>query len=285
MSVLQRATTAAPSLPSRVVLYAGEGFGKTSFAAHAPKPLFLMTQGETGLLSLLESGRVPAVDHMPDDFKSWRDLTATVRAVRDDRHDFKTLVIDTGNGAEALCTAAVCDDKFGGDWAEYQSYGRGNEQATKVWGDFLRLLDEVRLKRNMAVLILHHAKVKTFQDPAGKDWDQWRPEAVDKLWALTHKWADIITYGGFKVTVDKQDKAKGEMRYLRTDASAAVVSKNRYGMPPEVTAAAGAKNLWDAFAKALRDAKARGVKPAAAADTQATAGESPADQPTAEATA
>lgn len=271
MSLLSRATTAAPSLPSRVVLYAGEGFGKTSFAAHAPKPLFLMTQGETGLLSLLEAGRVPAVSHIPEDFKSWRDLTATVRAVAADPHDYKTLVVDTGNGAESLCTAAVCEREFNGNWAEYTAYGRGNEQATKPWGDFLAQLDEVRTRRGMAVLILHHAKVKSFKDPAGKDWDQWRPEAVDKLWALTHKWADVIAFGGVKVSVNKQDKATGgEQRFLRTDTSAAIVAKNRYGMPAEVTAPAGAQNLWAAFAKALREAKARGQAAPQPAAGQAT---------------
>lgn len=268
-SVLSKVTNQAKPQPPRVVLYAAEKFGKTSWATHAWKPIFLMTQGETGLKSLLEAGRVPAVDHFPDDFQSWGELLRAVRALKDDPHDYRTLVIDTGNGAELMCQAAVCADQFNNNWGEFLSYGRGNEQATKEWAKFLAALDEVREARRMAVVILHHAKVKTFSDPAGKDWDQWRPECVDKLWALTHKWADVILFGGFKVSVNRDDNAVSESRYLRAEVSGSIVAGNRYGLPAELTAPAGAANLWKAFADALTKAKANGRPPAAKETTAA----------------
>ena len=87
MSLLAKVTNTTPSLPSRVVLYAAEKWGKSSFAAHAPKPVVLMTAGETGLLSLIEARNVPAVDHVPDDFRTWPGLLAAVRALRDDPHE------------------------------------------------------------------------------------------------------------------------------------------------------------------------------------------------------
>jgi len=269
MSILSRITREAKPLPPRIVLYAAEKFGKTSWAAHSWNPIFLMSPGETGLLSLLEAGRVPPVDHFPTDFQDWWALQEAVKALRDDEHSFRTLVLDTGNGAELLCAKAVCEEAFRGDWEAYTDYGKGNERATKVWAEFLKLLDEVRVKRRMAIIILQHAKVKSFQDPAGKDWDQWRPEAVEKLWALTHKWADCILFGGFKTQV-KADKAIGESRYIRAEACGPIVAGNRYGLPAELTAAPGADKLWKAFADALAAAKSRGAKateakPAAAA--------------------
>jgi hypothetical protein len=256
-SLLSTVTRAAPSLPSRLVLYAAEKFGKTSFAAHAPAPVFLMTAGETGLLSLMEAGRVGPTDHFPDDFKSWDQLQEAVRALRRDPHQFKTLVLDTANGAEQLCQRHVCDSMFNGSWSDYQDYGKGDVQAAKEWGAFLRTLDDLRTARKMAVVFLHHARVKTFANPAGKDWDQWRPECMEKCWALTHKWADVILFGGFKVNVVK-DKATGETRYLRANASAAIVAGNRYGLPDEITAPAGADHLWRAFAIALQKSKSAG---------------------------
>jgi len=257
MGLLDSVTTEAPQLPSRVVLYAPEKFGKTSFGCHAPSPIFLMTAGETGLLSLIESGQVPPTPHFPADFKTWDELVEAARAILRERHDYRTLVLDTGNGAEQMLMAHVCEREFEGKWGDFNSYGRGMAAAIPVWADFLKLLDEVRVRRKMAVLFLHHSKVKAFQNPAGKDWDQWRPEAVDKLWSLTHKWADVITFFGSKVSV-YDDKAKGEeARYLRCNASAAIVAGNRYGMPDEITAPRGAKPLWDAFAAALQKAKAK----------------------------
>ena len=41
-----------------------------------------------------------------------------------------------------------------------------------------------------------------------------------------------------------------EKRYLRADASSAIVAGNRYGLPAQIHAAAGAANLWKAFAQA-----------------------------------
>lgn len=264
MGLLDRVTKTAPPLPSRVVMYAGEKAGKTSFACFAPNPLVLMTTGETGLLSLIDAGQVPPTAHLPgsDDsptgFTAWDDLTAAVAAVLREPHDYRTLVLDTANGAENMLMQAVCARAFNGDWAEFNSYGRGMSAAVPAWGDFLRQLDEVRVRRKMSILFLHHARVKSFQNPTGKDWDQWKPEANDKFWSLTHKWADVITFFGSRVKVGKDDKAYGqEERFLRCNPSAAIVAGNRYGMPDEITAPAGAKNLWGAFAKALQAAKAK----------------------------
>jgi hypothetical protein len=265
VSLLSKVTSDAPALPSRVVLYAPEKAGKTSFGCYAPKPIFLMTAGETGLLSLIESGQVPPTPHFPADFTAWPRLLDAVEALIAEPHEYKTLVLDTGNGAEQLLLAYVCGLKpFDGDWNVFNCYGRGLAAAIPLWGQFLMRLDDLRTRRKMAVLFLHHSRVKAFQNPSGKDWDQWKPEAVDKLWSLTHKWADVITFFGSKVTVTRDDKAVGqESRYLRCAPSAAIVAGNRYGMPDEITAPAGAANLWSAFARALQIAKAKARQPKA----------------------
>ena len=255
MSILSKVTNKAPNLPSRVVLYAGEKWGKSSFAAFAPRPIFLMSAGETGLLSLIEAGKVPAVDHFPEDFRAWHALVDAVRALRDEPHEFQTLVLDTGNGAENLAAEFVCQEAFGGRWADFNAYGRGMELTTPLWASFLATLDEVRVRRRMGVLILHHARAKEFSDPAGKTWHQWRPEARDKLWSLTHKWADAILFGGWSVVGNTDDKESGEERSIRAGTSGAIVAGSRYGLPDVLRAPAGAGNMWKSFAEAMRRAK------------------------------
>jgi len=278
MSLLSQVRREAQSLPSRVVLYAQEKFGKTSLSCHAPRPIVLMTSGETGLLSLLEAGLVPPTDHFPEDFKSWPKLTQAVRELLNEAHEYRTLVLDTANGAERMCAEHICEEHFDGKWPNYASYGKGDVQAAVEWGKFLGLLDQLRTQRKMAVLFLQHARVKSFNNPSGKDWDQYRPESIDKLWALTHKWSDIILFGGFKVQV-WDDKAKADAaRYLQAQGTPAIVAGNRYGLPAEITAPPGAQNLWKAFASALQKAKARG-KPADSPKGEAklTAKDKPAD--------
>jgi hypothetical protein len=260
MSMLASVTTSAPNLPSRVVMYAPEKSGKTSWACHAPNPVFLMTAGETGLLSLIAAGQVPETAHFPDDFHNWHQLNKAVLELRDEKHDFKTLVLDTGNGAEQLLAASVCAESFDGDWKAYSDFSRGATIAAPLWGKFLAALDELRVTRRMSIIFLHHAAVKTTANPTGKDWDQHRPEAIKQFWGLTHKWADVICFYGTKVTVNKEDKAVGEQRFLRCNPSAAIVAGNRCGLPDEITAPPGAKNLWDAFAKEMGKAKAQAAK-------------------------
>lgn len=260
--MLSSITKEAPQLPSRVVLYAPEKSGKSSFGCFAPKPIFLMTAGETGLLSLIESGQVPPTAHFPEDFKTWGSLVGAVDALARENHDYATLVLDTGNGAENLLAAEVCNESFGGNWADYNDYGRGIRIAAPAWGKFLQKLDVLRTSRRMAVIFLHHAAVKQTSNPTGKDWDQHRPEAIDKMWGLTHKWADVIAFYGTRVTVNKDDKATGEQRFLRCSPSASIVAGNRYGMPDEITTPhAGAQHLWNAFAAALRKAKSKAAPP------------------------
>ena len=63
--LLAKIQTTGRNLRPRMVLYGGEGEGKTSLAAQAPKPVFLMSQGETGLETLIASGQLGEVPHLP----------------------------------------------------------------------------------------------------------------------------------------------------------------------------------------------------------------------------
>jgi hypothetical protein len=56
---LQSIVTKGTGLPNRYVVYAVEGFGKTSLAAHYPKPIFIQSRGETGLETLIDAGQLP----------------------------------------------------------------------------------------------------------------------------------------------------------------------------------------------------------------------------------
>src|SRR5215831_12187369 len=101
-------TVDAKPTPKRYGLHAKPGWGKTSFAAQAPKPVFLQTKGETGLETLIESRQLPPTAHLPE-ILNWGDLLSAVKFLRTEPHEFKTLVIDTMPGAERLCYEFVCE--------------------------------------------------------------------------------------------------------------------------------------------------------------------------------
>ncbi|VTS00534.1 Putative uncharacterized protein OS=Magnetospirillum magneticum (strain AMB-1 / ATCC 700264) GN=amb0352 PE=4 SV=1: AAA_24 [Tuwongella immobilis] len=262
MSVLSKVRTAAPALPSRVFIHAPEKWGKSSVACYAPKPVFILTEGETGLLSLIESGQVPETSYLPE-ARSFDDLTAYCNAILYDDHDYRSLVIDTSNGAERLLGQKVLDEEFNGVMMGkdgFTSYGKGDLACVSHWTRFLRLLDEIRTSRKMMVILLAHTKVKTVNNPTGPDYDQLRPDGVEKLWSLTHKWADIIAAGVHDLTV-KDDKVKDSKgRYLVCAGTASIVAGNRYGLPDRISCGKSAEAGWQNFASAVRAAKSRGQR-------------------------
>lgn len=283
MSLLSKVSTSASQLPSRVFLYAREKWGKSSLFAFAPKPIFFMTRGETGLVELIAGGRVPPTAHFAydeSDPPNWETLRAGVRELIREQHDYKTLIIDTANGAEILCQDHVRNTQFKGRQALFASYGKGNEACRPEWLALLQDLDELRAKRRMSVVMVAHTTVKKFDDPTQEEgYDKYRPACVDKLWDLTHKWADVICFGHFKaVTFEAEGgktKAKNEVqRVLCFDPSPVWDAGNRYGLTGQLNVSGGAKAAFGAFAQMVAAAKSAGQpkpepKPKAAASAPA----------------
>lgn len=258
-------------LPSRVILHGVEGVGKSSFGACAPKPVFAMTRGETGLLTLIDNGQIPETDHF-DECTSWLDLVGAVNYLIVQQRDNKTFVLDTLNGAERLCFEHVCAEKYGGSWDNFMAYGRGVEVAQAEWIRFLTLLDRLREARRMAIIALCHTRVKTFKNPEGDDFDRYTPDMHDKTWALAHKWADAILFGQYE-TFAKKDKGAlkakgigGERRLMYTQRTAAYDAKNRLGLPAEIEAGSDARTAWNNFYAAAK----RGRQQATAATSDPT---------------
>ena len=120
-------TTGIKNTPVKTVLYGPEGIGKSSFAAKFPQPVFIDTEGGTKRLNV---ARLPAPT-------SWAMLLDEVEEVRKGNVPCKTLVIDTADWAERLCTEAVCA-KAKVKGIEDFGYGKGY---TYLKEEFSRLLD------------------------------------------------------------------------------------------------------------------------------------------------
>lgn len=250
--------TKGNGLPNRYVLHGREGWGKTSFAAMMPAPLFLQARGETGLETLINAGQLPEVPHFPET-PTWQDLMDALTWVREAEHSYKTLAIDALNGAERLCHEHVCKRDFNDDWTDkgFMGYMRGFEVALADWRLFLSLLDSIRTERRMTIMLLCHTKVTTFKNPEGADFDRYQPDMSPKTWSLTHKWADVVMFGHFETVVQVENKrnmkGKGisQSRLLLTENHAAYDAKNRLGLEPEIEMGNSPADAWDAFKKAV----------------------------------
>lgn len=267
-SLLSRVTTQAQALPSRVFLYAREKWGKSSLFAHAPGAVFFMTRGETGLVELIAGGRVPPTAHFPYDETqppTWATLRQAVAELIEADHPYRSFVVDTCNGAEILCQEHVRRSQFSNSQAKFNSYGKGWDACRVEWLGLLQDLDHLRARRKMSVVLLAHTQVKKFDDPTAEEsYDKYRPACQDKLWDLTHKWADVICFGHFQADTYETDagrvKARPAVRrVLCFNQSPTWDAGNRFGIEGNLDVGDGAERGWRLFAKTLADAKARGA--------------------------
>lgn len=247
-------------LPSRIVIHGVEGVGKTSLPAYGPNPIFLMTKGETGLETLIDSKRLPEVSHFPE-CATWEDALAMINELRTEEHDRQTLVIDTMNGLERLCHEHVCRREYNNNWGEkgFSSYQRGYDVSLADWQELLALLDRLREERKMAIFCLTHTKVGPHRNPEGEDYDRYVPDMHRKTWSLTHKWADAVLFANFyDEVVEEKGRAKGRggrLRYLYTERHASYDAKNRHGLPSEISMGSSGQDAWNNLRDAVKAAK------------------------------
>jgi hypothetical protein len=224
-----------------MIFMATEGFGKTTFAAHAPDSAILMARGETGYATLRGSNRAPDRDATTVD--DWAGLLSLLDQLADGPTLlYKYLALDALGGFERLCHEAVCKRDFGGDWGEkgFAAFARGPDVAVTDWLQFLQRLDKIHA-RGCGIIILSHCRVKPYRNPIGSDFDRYTADVHEKTRAATHKWADAALFGNFRTIVDrvnaKSDKGKGiggADRVVYTERRDAFDAKNRYGLPEEI---------------------------------------------------
>lgn len=237
--------------PPRIVLNAVEGWGKTSFVAHAPGAAIVMARGETGYSTLLGTGRVPQINVASID--AWADLLALIDGMIVDPQGCKVLGLDAMGGFERLCHELVCRRDFKGDWGErgFASFQKGYDISVGEWLNLLSRLDQLRRTQGTVIVLLSHARIRPFKNPMGPDYDRYAADVHDKTWAATSKWADAVLFGTFETVIEggstdgKGKKGKGlgtgGLRRVYTERRDAFDAKNRYGLEesflmPEVPA-------------------------------------------------
>lgn len=263
-------TSSTKKLPNRVMLHAVQKWGKTSWAAQAPNPVFVCTKGEDGLMTLIDSGRLPPTPHYPDCMTSWNDMLGAVEELATGEHQFRTVVIDTINGAERLCHEDLCRREFGNDWGKegFLAFGQGPKSAVPAFTGLLSALDKCR-ERGMGVIVLAHSAPRTAKNPEGIDYEKWETVLERPTASVLTRWADMILFGAFEVATRKDGrraKASGQTRMIRCEADARWEAGNRHGLPAEIDGGDSAAEAWSNFATALKAARMA----MAAAETAAT---------------
>lgn len=213
--------------PLKVVIYGAEGIGKSTFASQFPNPLFLDTEGGTSSLNIR---RVKCGS-------SWDYLLSCVEEIIKDPSICKTLVIDTADWAESLCTKYVCE-KYRKSNIEEFGFGKGYVYLQDEFSKLLTALDKV-IELGVNAVITAHGKPRKFELPeeAGQ-FDRWEMKLTKQVAPLLKEWCDMLLFCNYKTyvvtTENNTKKAQGGKRVIYTSHHACWDAKNRYGLPDEL---------------------------------------------------
>ncbi|MGH8247069.1 MAG: AAA family ATPase [Gammaproteobacteria bacterium] len=248
------------------------GVGKTSMVTHAEAPVFLLSPLGSGLLTLVRNGLVPQVPYFtfrtPDGRISptaptWNDALDAVRSLIDDPGDRKTLIVDElGGGFERLCHEHVCQTYLKNNWGEtgFAGYQRGYEMAIPAWRELLKLFEELRFRRRLAIIALCHVRTGTIKNNAGADWTASVPDVNDRILTQTIGWADDVFFLNYETTVvqlkpDIMRKGKatgGKSRVIYATNGPGHVAKNHCGLPDEIpVSSVSAEAAWNDLQNAI----------------------------------
>lgn len=212
----------------RVVLYGTEGIGKTTLAAHFPKPLFID----------VEQGSYQIDVERFDGITTWADVLEAIGYVEQNPDSCKTLVLDTADKAEQMLVEQILkDNKAASIETVGGGYGKGYTMLQERFQkELLFSLDRI-IAKGINVVICAHSIVRTITLPDADPYDHYELKCSKKVSPILKEWADILAFCDYKISVvtdGGKGKAKGSgKRMIHFTHKPTYDAKNRYGLPDD----------------------------------------------------
>ena len=222
--------------PLIMVVYGPDGVGKTTFASEAPAPIFIGAEDGTANIDVTRA----------EEIKTFSDVRKAVVWLATERHDFKTVVIDSLDWLEPKLWKEICESDTKNNPAVIEDalggYGKGFVRANQLWLELMQGLAVLRDKKGMNVVVIAHSQVKAFNDPTQLvPYDRYQMKLNEKAAALWREFSDAVFFLNYDVSVkkdsggSKKGKAFGDGEtILFTKRNAAYDAKNRHSLPSEI---------------------------------------------------
>jgi hypothetical protein len=255
-------------VPYRIALYAPEGVGKSTFAANAPKPIFIAAEDGTFHLDV---ERIAFDDKGRTKPETWGEVIDAVRELQTAKHDYKTVVIDTVDAVEPLIARVIIEAANSPKIKTLEDFGfgKGPAAALEYWRVLLQGLEALYAK-GMNVILIAHAQVKRFNSPevALEPFDRYQLKLAPTAAALIREWCHTVMFANHEIlTSEDNGRAKGVStgaRLMHTVHAAAWDAKNRYGLPEKLSLS------WDEFDRSAKTGREK-MKTSLAAEIKALA--------------
>lgn len=236
MSLLKQIKSAKQPKPRRIVLYGVEGIGKSTWAAHAPSPIFIPTEDGINHLD------VPTFPHT----KNFNDVMNATYALSSEKHEFKTLVMDSADWFEKFIFKQVCDEtgaeSINDPYNKQVNYGKGYELALVKWDEWLKWGGTCR-DGGMNIILIAHCHTPNFKDPSTESYNRYEPKIYKTISERLREWADEVFFATYKVYTNTAKEGFSERtlatgvgeRTLKCCEMPSHKAKNRLGLEEGVT--------------------------------------------------
>lgn len=265
MASIAPPSPAVDDAPPIITICGDAGTGKTSLAATFPNPVVL--RAEDGLKSIPKNMR-------PDAFpliKSPDDLWAQLMWLGQEEHSYKTLIIDSVSRLEELFTAECLkkDGKAKTLNTAMGGYGAGRQYVAAQHARVRKMAGRIGEKCGMAVIFISHADIETMRLPDVDDYQRYSlrlmkdslPPYVDDV--------DMVAFVRLQSALRGDDGDRKKVisngdREVICHATAASVSKNRYGITEPIDFVMGENPFAEVFG--IKKAAKKKAAPAKAQD-------------------
>jgi energy-coupling factor transporter ATP-binding protein EcfA2 len=209
----------------RVVVYGPEGIGKSTFASHFPKPIFIDVEGGTNHIDC-------------DRMERPLSFSAIMAEIKDAMHsDYQTIVVDTIDWAERLAVEQICAEGNVSSIEDF-GYGKGYTFIGEHIGKLLNLLWEAS-EHGKHVVLLGHSILKKMERPNESPFDRYEISLTKQVAPMVKKWADMILFINYEYIIfdekgSTKKKATGGKRVMYAAHNPCWDAKNRDGLPDKM---------------------------------------------------
>lgn len=209
-----------------IVVHGQPGVGKTTLAAQADAPIFILTEDGLGINEVASFPVATGFD----------DVMSAIEALYGE-HDFKTLVIDSLSALEPMIWDKACKVD-GVSKIEDFGFGKGYQNAMVYWRELVAACRGLAM-RGMTIVMIAHSQSVRIDPPDNDPYDRYDIMLHKLASAHLYQQSDVFgfahspTYVSTKMATKTQKEKSGKAtevgeRMLRVVNSPAIAAKHRY---------------------------------------------------------
>lgn len=243
MSILS--SIAKPDDRSIICTITGDaGLGKTSLAATFPKPIFI--RAEDGLQAIPVQTRPDAFPLLSNVDMLWEQLTALIK----EDHDYKTLVVDSVTQLDTLFTNHIVDTDPKKPRTIAQAlggYGAGFQALSSLHGRVRKAAGILNEAKGMNIVFIAHSETETIELPDQDPYTRYNIRMQKKSVSHFIDNVDMVAYLKLETHTfgdgERKKAISDGTRILVSYATAANISKNRFGINEDIVVVNGINPL------------------------------------------